>query len=86
MGRATAFFFSPAPVPPGALGRGHSVPIHVELRVIHSEIVKITHTFQYKNVHSRTFFPLKIRRNLSLFIYSSESLINFILFGYLMLF
>ena len=32
-----------------------SVPIHVELRVIHSEIVKITHTFQDKNVHSRTF-------------------------------
>ena len=36
----------------------NSVPIHVELRLIHSDIVKITHTFQDKNVHSRTFFFL----------------------------
>ena len=34
----------------------YSVPIHVELRVIHSDIEKITHTFKDKNVNSRTFF------------------------------
>ena len=55
------------------------VPIHVELRVIHSENVKITHTFQHKNVQLRTFFSLKFIETLSLFIHSSESLINFIL-------
>ena len=33
-----------------------SVPIHVELRVIHSEIVKVTHTFYDQNVNSHTFF------------------------------
>ena len=51
------------------------VPVHVELRVIHSETVKITHTFQDK-----TFFSLKMYRKSSLFIHSTESLISFILF------
>ena len=41
-------------------GNGSRVPIHVELRVIHSEMIKIMHTFQDKNVHSRTFFSLKM--------------------------
>ena len=55
------------------------VPIYIELRVIHSEIVKIMHIFQYKNVHSCMFFSLKI-------IHSTESLINFILLDNSMLF
>ena len=36
-----------------------SVPIHVELRVNHVEIILITHKFWFKHVHSRTNFSLK---------------------------
>ena len=37
----------------------YSVPIHVELRVNHAEIILITHKFWVEDVHSRTHFSLK---------------------------
>ena len=37
----------------------NSVPIHVELRVNHAEIILITHKFWVEHVHSRTHFSLK---------------------------
>ena len=38
-----------------------SVPIHVELCVIHAEILTIAHVLSTTHVHSRTFFRTKKR-------------------------
>ena len=63
-----------------------SVPIHVELCVIHAEILTIAHVLSTTHVHSRTFFRAEKKIFLSDHIARIVILISFFIVSSFLLF